>query len=237
MVSKRSRDRDSLVPLDAADGSDSRGVGDRAYEDLCEAIVTLRLLPGSLHSAQELASALGVSAPAIVGAAQRLSETGLVTVLPRRGVMVAPVDVLDVRQILQARLALETKAAELAAQDALPSKVEELRNLEERLRREVLDTDDFRVFLARDLEFHRTVASVGDNRFISGALERVWTVSMRLWYVYFTQCGAREIYDQPHKPVVAAILAGDAEAASRSMREHLSASAQILVEGLWGIRP
>lgn len=217
--------------------SNPTGVSDRAYEDLCQAIVTLELPPGSLYSAQELGEMLGASAPVIVAAAQRLSETGLVTVLPRRGVMVAPVDVLDVRQVLQARLALETKAAELAAQDPHPTKVETLRELEERLRREVADTDDFEVFLARDLEFHRMVASVSDNRFIVGALERVWTVSIRLWHVYFRQCGAREIYAQPHKPLVTAIVAGDVEAASRGMREHLSAAAEILVEGLWGSRP
>ena len=58
---------------------------DRAYRELEEMIVTLRLLPGTVLSEQALSVRLKIGRTPIREALQRLARDGLVVIMPRRG--------------------------------------------------------------------------------------------------------------------------------------------------------
>ena len=67
----------------------AQSLTDRAYADLEEMIVTLKLAPGSAVSEQELANYLGIGRTPIREALQRLARERLVSILPRRGIIVS----------------------------------------------------------------------------------------------------------------------------------------------------
>ena len=78
-----------------------------AYRALEEMIVTRQLRPGSMLSENQLSEQLGCGRTPIREALQRLKFEGYVEIHPRRGVLVAPIDVLKQLELLEVRRPLE----------------------------------------------------------------------------------------------------------------------------------
>ena len=91
---------------------------DEAYQALRTAIRTTALAPGYRATEAEIARQLDMSRTPVHAAIIRLSEDGLVDVLPRRGVLVRPISAEDMREIYDVLIAVEGMAAALLA--ALP---------------------------------------------------------------------------------------------------------------------
>ena len=89
---------------------------DQAYMALYREIARLRLAPGALLDETALCQQLGLGRTPIREALHQLAGEGLVTIYPRRGIVVAPISLLDVRQQTDARLVWEPNIVRLAAQ-------------------------------------------------------------------------------------------------------------------------
>ena len=88
---------------------------DRAYADIEEMIVFLKLAPGSAISEAELSQPPRHRPHADQEALQRLARERLVTILPRRGIIVSPIDVAAQLRLLEVRRELERLIARSAA--------------------------------------------------------------------------------------------------------------------------
>src|ERR671914_245436 len=88
---------------------------DRAYHELRDRIVTLRLPPGTVLREDALMRELDVGRTPLREAVKRLALEDLVAVQPRRGTFVSPVEASDIIHITEVRADLEGFAAELAA--------------------------------------------------------------------------------------------------------------------------
>lgn len=93
----------------------SRSLGEQAYEVVRDAIVTLKFEPGDRLSVQRLSVQLGVSRTPVKDAFARLEQEGLVSVIPRKGTFVSPIEVKDIDEIMEARALIEGFAARNAA--------------------------------------------------------------------------------------------------------------------------
>ena len=83
---------------------------DWVYEELSEAIRSLRLPPGTALSEPAVAAWLQVSRAPAREAITRLADQGLVTVVPQVGTQVAPISMRAVHDAVFIREALETSA-------------------------------------------------------------------------------------------------------------------------------
>ena len=92
-----------------------RSVVGLAYDEIRSLIVAGTLEPGSRLGQGELADRLGISRGSVREALRRLAGDGLVDFEVNRGFFVAEAGLDDVRQRLEARLALEPEIARLAA--------------------------------------------------------------------------------------------------------------------------
>ena len=216
-----------------ADGQKPRAT-EVAYQRLSGAIVTLDLAPGSLVNERELCDRLDVTRLTLVPALHRLAETGLVSILPRRGVMIAPVDVLDVQKVFDARDAIEGKIAELAALRASPSGLDVLKTLSLNIDTVGRGQRDYRAFLEHDTSLHMALADVASNRFLSDLLQRVWKVNLRLWHLFFSQRGTDQVHFLSHDEIIKAVDRRDGQAARTEMAKHIAASKDLLYSRLWG---
>ena len=72
-----------------------------AYRAIEEAIVTLDVAPGEVVSEAQLATKLGFGRTPVREALQRLARERLVRILPRRGIVVAAVDVGEQLRLLE----------------------------------------------------------------------------------------------------------------------------------------
>src|SRR5688500_18829439 len=88
---------------------------ERAYRELEEQVVTRRLKPGEFICADALAEPLGIGRTPIREALQRLAREGLVTILPRKGIMVSETDPRKQLLVLEVRRELERLLARLGA--------------------------------------------------------------------------------------------------------------------------
>ncbi|HYS12739.1 MAG TPA: GntR family transcriptional regulator, partial [Burkholderiaceae bacterium] len=91
---------------------------DLAYAEIEEMIVTLRLAPGRPISEGELGALLGIGRTPIREALQRLARERLVTILPRRGIIVSEINVASQLRLLEVRRVLERLIASSAARRA-----------------------------------------------------------------------------------------------------------------------
>ena len=98
--------------------TESRSLSEQATQRIRELIVTLELPPGSPLSERELMERLGLGRTPVREALRTLAQEKLVEVYPRRGIVVAPVDVGDLASLSEARRTLESFAARLAAERA-----------------------------------------------------------------------------------------------------------------------
>src|SRR5215210_4460066 len=90
-------------------------IAERAYLELRDRIVTLRLAPGTAVREDELMAELGIGRTPLREAVKRLALERFVAVQPRRGTYVTEVDAAEIIHITEVRAELEGYAAELAA--------------------------------------------------------------------------------------------------------------------------
>src|SRR5438445_13814380 len=93
-----------------------RTMAEAALEELREAIILGELVPGAPLRLEDLARSLGMSISPIREAVRQLEALGLAEHVPHHGAKVVALDVDDLRELFEVRLALETLAVRGAAQ-------------------------------------------------------------------------------------------------------------------------
>jgi DNA-binding GntR family transcriptional regulator len=205
----------------AGDGAPSPTlVAERAYLELRDRIVTLRLAPGTVLREDELMRAMEIGRTPLREAVKRLALENLVAVQPRRGTFVADVEAADIVNITEVRAELEGYAAELAAlrlEGGLRAAAEGLIREVEELSR----PDDPDWLMRIDERIHRFTWDAAGNPYLSETLERYFTHSLRIWYLVLDRLPGlgHAVHDQIH--LLEALLERDGARARDIMREHV----------------
>ncbi len=198
---------------------------DRAYSDLEELIVTLQLAPGSAVSEAELSQRLGIGRTPIREALQRLAREHMVTILPRRGIIVAEINVKSQLRLLEVRREVERLVARSAARRA---------TVEERARfneiafafEESARSKDEVTFIRIDREYNELSVAAAHNEFAAGAMGLMHSLSRRFWYLHYRQTADMPLTAKLHADIARAIAAGDvtgAAAASDALLDSIEA--------------
>jgi DNA-binding GntR family transcriptional regulator len=200
----------------------NRLFADRAYHELRDRIVTLRLPPGTVLREDELMRELDVGRTPLREAVKRLALEDLVAVQPRRGTFVSPVEAADIVHITEVRAELEGYAAELAALRMSA----ETRVLAEQLLDEVdhlNESGDQDRLMRFDQRIHRFTWEASGNPYLIATLERYFTLSLRVWYLVLDRVPGlgHTVHDQVQ--LIEALIARDGVRARTIMREHVLA--------------
>jgi DNA-binding GntR family transcriptional regulator len=197
-------------------------VAERAYFELRDRIVTLRLAPGTVLREDELMREMDIGRTPLREAVKRLALENLVAVQPRRGTFVSAVEAADIVNISEVRAELEGYAAELAAmrmdgasRDAVERLLDEIE--------EVTAPHDQEWLMRFDERIHRVTWEATGNPYLVETLERYFTHSLRIWYLVLDRVPGlgHTVHDQVH--LIEALLGGDAPRARDIMREHVRA--------------
>ena len=86
------------------------------YETIKKEIIDATRKPGDIFNEKEFAANMGISRTPVREAVLRLSNEGLLVVMPRRGTFVSHISMADVRDMYQVRKILEPQIAYIAAQ-------------------------------------------------------------------------------------------------------------------------
>ncbi|NBQ88061.1 MAG: GntR family transcriptional regulator [Betaproteobacteria bacterium] len=211
----------------------SETLTDRAYRLIEEMLVTLKIAPGTLMSELELAKQLGISRTPVGEALSRLSRTGLVTVLPRRGFIATEISITQQLRMLELRREVARLVARLAALRATPAQRTELLAVARQFARAVKNGDEHE-YMAADQTFHQLVAQCAQNDYAVQVLETLDSQTRRFWFAHRHQAGAElEVVAPLHAQLAAAIEQGDADKAgsvSDALCEYLERFARATLD-------
>jgi DNA-binding GntR family transcriptional regulator len=215
-----------MLPATLLTASRQRRVNDDsrsevAYRILKEKIVTLELPPASLLNEAELMAELRLGRTPIREALQRLALENLVVILPRRGTIVADLNMSDLQKIFEIRLELEVYTVQLAAERATPAHIAEMEALFVHAD-EIIHNGDYHLLIHLDHQAHRMLAQAAQNEFLEETLERLYTHVLRLWYVSLHRVSRLSEAIAEHRDIIAAVKVGDGQRAAQIMRAHIT---------------
>ncbi|CAM5596574.1 GntR family transcriptional regulator [Mycolicibacterium aubagnense] len=193
-------------------------VGPQVYRLLRRRIIQAELLPGERLSESEVAKSLSVSRQPVREAFIKLSEEGLVQVLPQRGTFVTKISVAAVMDARFVREAIEADVVRMVAESRTADAIDELRR--QVAQQKSVPHNDRAAFLRLDELFHRTLAASAGKSYAWNVIEGVKAQMDRVRFLSVDDMHVTRLIDQ-HERIVEAIAGGDQNGAEQAMRLHL----------------
>lgn len=200
-------------------------LNERAYQRIRDMIVHLELPPASVIDEAKLTVELQIGLTPIRQALRRLAMENLVLILPRRGTLVADLNMDNLQKIFEIRLELETLAARLAAERATAAQITQMEQLlasEMLAHAEGWGESRNELLIRIDRRAHELLSEAAHNQILADTLDSLYSHVLRLWYVNLKQVKALDDALAEHRQIVAAVAVGDGESAQAIMRKHIS---------------
>ena len=201
---------------------DPLSLAEQAYRQLEEMIVTLVLPPGATLSEATLSARTGIGRTPIREALKRLEHQGLVTSLPRKGLIVRDMKVEDQFTLLEVLRPLDRLIAAKAAQWAMEPQRAALRDCAEAMA-EAARTRDLHGFLQCDQQCDMIIYQAARNPFAIDIVTPLYSHCRRFW-CSFSRDGDLDEVARLHGDLMRAVAAGEparAEAASDALIGYL----------------
>jgi DNA-binding GntR family transcriptional regulator len=189
----------------------------RAYAEIRTKIVRLELAPGDVVREERLQAELGIGRTPIREALQRLARDQFVTVLPRRGMFVASLDVSELSLLFETRAVMEPYAARLACMRGDGHDWDEM----ERAIADSADAPGDAALLDVDRRCHEIIWRASGNRFLTDTLDVLYAQSDRLWHMYLADVADTRHAVDEHVEILAVLRAGDPDAAASAVEAHV----------------
>lgn len=195
-------------------------IAEQVFRTLRASIVTMRLTPGSALSEQEIAGRLAVSRQPVREAFIKLSEIGLVRVLPQRGTYVVKISAQAVTDARFVREAVECAIARRAAGEIDEGAVERLRVIiaDQQV---AAKANDPAQFFALDEAFHRSLAAGAGCAYAWKVIEEAKAQMDRVRYLSLPDATPMGHLIRQHEAVLDAVATGRGARAEQAMRAHL----------------
>lgn len=204
--------RSRSIALAAIAPGDDASLVRQAYVAIEELIVTLGLAPGKVISENRLAGTLGLGRTPVREALQRLAREGLVTILPKRGIVVSEMDVRRQLEMLEVRRIVERYVVSTAAKRAHPEERQNFRRLAQAIEKAGQEGAGD-AFLMLDLEFHQSLLASARNEFAFGAMKLMQGLARRFWFAYYEKAADLSAATHLHAMIARSIADGDDVAA------------------------
>jgi DNA-binding GntR family transcriptional regulator len=188
---------------------------EKAYAQIEELIVTLQLPPGTVLSELVLADRLGIGRTPIREALQRLAREGLVTILPRKGILVSDLNPRNQLLLLEVRRELERLLSRAGAERATAEQRAKLDEVADGMDRAAKTNDDI-AFMRLDRALNQLVVEAAHNDYAARSMKLLQGLSRRFWYMHYREAADLPLCARLHANQARAIAKGNGEAAARA---------------------
>lgn len=212
---------------------------DQVYDAIVDEICDGRLEAGTHLVQERLAERYGISRQPVQQAMTRLKADGMVEELGRRGLFVAPLDPIRMRDHYGIRAALDRWAARTSAERAAADP-EFAARLEKDGRRALeagvaaVEAGDTAAQVRCDSAFHFIIYDATGNRLAATAAEPHWRFLRRAMGAVLREVQSPDEIWRQHRAILEAIIAGDSATAERLAGEHALDAAGRLARALVG---
>ncbi|PLW75726.1 GntR family transcriptional regulator [Cohaesibacter celericrescens] len=208
-----------IEPLEKKDIDLRLPVAPQIYDIVRQQIIRNELTPGSRISEAELASGFNVSRQPVREAFIKLTNDGLLYVLPNRGSFVRKISINAVLDARFVREAIEADIVKLLAADHDAALDREL-NSQIKHQTKAVRADDPDAFIHLDELFHQTLAEAAQKSGAWAVVQSQKAQMDRVRYLSLIELDTSSLLEQ-HQAIVTAIATNDAAAAEAAMRSHL----------------
>jgi len=188
-----------------------------AFEAIKDSVIANKLTPEAVYSEQAIARELGISKTPVREALINLASKGFVTTLPRRGFKVNTLTEEHIREIFEFRHALERAVILHITLTATEQSIHDI----EAINLKAAKTRDQKAFIKLERQFHRSLAFLTNNRYITDALENIWDLCEWVATVVYLLKGRPHEAVQEHKAITEMLKRHDSAGAAAAMEEHL----------------
>ena len=187
-----------------------------------------RLVPGQRLVEADIVAATGASRGKVREALRRLESEGLLTIEEFRGASVKRLGRDEVRQIYQARMALEGLAARECAERADTTLRARLLQVQQELN-DGEHSGNHDQFARLNATWHGLIIAGSGNEYIAQFLKRLTVPIYRLLFASFYTAQRIASANADHRVITAAIVGGRADDAERAMRTHIQNGLDALI--------
>ncbi len=193
---------------------------DMAFEAIKRRIITCDLRPGEVLSEAVLSEMLNIGRTPVRQAIDRLMTSGLVDVLPRKGVMVKPITLDEIFDIIEVRLINESHCARRAATQADDSEIARMAANVNAMW-SAAESADIDAMMDLDHAFHAIISGASRNAVVAEILGNLHDRSTRLWFISLRAVEQHVRVCEQHAAIVDGIRRRDPDAAEAAIREHI----------------
>lgn len=209
---------------------DRQRLADIVYEQLLEAIQSGTISSDERLVQEKLAEELQISRTPVREALLRLEQDGILTSSSRGGFSIHRMTNSEVKELYQARAAIEGQAVRILAVENSREKNRALRETIER--EENIGSSSVRSYFEANRKIHRRIVELTDNRYLIEMFDNIWNrgVSYNLFAAIEKLDLSMSLGD--HIRLVDAIETGDPTVALDTIIDHITHGLELQFEAL-----
>ncbi len=201
-------------------------LSNKAYIILEEFIVTLRLEPAKIYLEKELMSLTKVSRTPLREALLKLSHQSLINIIPRRGIEISDINMINQLAILETRRVLDSLLISRASKYATNFEKDKLLEFKA-LMQEAVKNKDIKEFLRIDKQLDQKIFETARNDFAAQATSPLHIRSRRFWY-YFKGIDDLENSANIHMDLIDSIVSSNEKLAVKISNDMINSLVEIV---------
>ena len=193
------------------------------FKTLRDRIVHGEYPPGMGLSEKDLCREFNVSRTPLREAFAKLEGMKLVTIIPRFGTNVSPIDINEIRCAFEIKIKLESLAVELAVERINSEQLSALDEVIQKVAQLKEDDDQHRHhrLIELEMQFHLIILQAAQNPILEEFLVNLHYRCARLWSSALSQVVPNEEILDQMKNIYQALAGGDAKSAGLHMEQHI----------------
>lgn len=200
---------------------EKQSLKEQAYSFIKTKILNCEYLPGAFLNEELLKEEIGSSRTPVRDALGRLEQEGLVTIFPKKGIIVSEFGLNEIHMIYETRMLIEPYAVDRYSGQIDREDLERMYSLFDGAKKGMNCNQIYQL----DDEFHHFFVERMKNKYLSQAYEITNYQNYRLRILSGAADYGRLIdSNREHLSIIAALLEQDGERASKEMRKHLLTS-------------
>lgn len=203
---------------------------ERILETIRDAIIKGSLKPGEKVAEPELAERFGISRTPIREAFRQLESEGYLTVIPRKGAVVAAFSQKDVEEFYAIKSILEGYAAKRACENITVKEIEKLEAINAKLSL-LAEGSDVKQFFKIHNDFHDLFIRAANNEKLYVLINNLVGKFQRLRLASLSISGRMKISVEEHEKIIDAFRKRNPAAAEKLVRKNAEYGGLVLMGG------
>lgn len=204
---------------------------EKILETIREAILKGEMKPGEKVAEPELAERFGISRTPIREAFRQLESEGYLSVIPRKGAVVASLSERDIEEFYAIKSILEGYAARMAAEKLNEKELERLENINLRLEK-LTQEGDVKTFFRVHNDFHDCFIRAAGNEKLLALINQLMQKFNRLRMASLSLPGRMETSVSEHKKILRAFREKNGALAESLVTQTAAYGGQLLIQSL-----